>query len=237
MELIKLGDRIFLARDRKAMTQRTLAEALGVRASHLSRWETGKVEPRSDVLVSVASVCEVSLDWLLTGEGRPEIPKASQRAAGYADREPMVLTSRGWVPQGEAASDVGVASSSDAARLPVWLPASSGDPRGLATSQQADGYIVLSREMAPSGVIALRVVDDAMSPAIIKGAVVGVDSTDRKLADNAVFAVWSHSDGLVLRRAVLGAGVLRADNPLYCELGSPSADEVLGRMRWCVQSY
>lgn len=107
-DLKGIGERIFLARDRKGLTQRGLADALGVRPSHMSRWENGRVAPRSGVLVEVARLCGVSLEWLLTGTGRPEQLHAMEQAEDYEGREPMYMTSRGWQSRSRLCADAGI---------------------------------------------------------------------------------------------------------------------------------
>lgn len=46
-----------------------LAEAAGVRAHTVWRWESGKFSPDADNLPLIAAALGVSVDWLLTGEG------------------------------------------------------------------------------------------------------------------------------------------------------------------------
>jgi transcriptional regulator with XRE-family HTH domain len=45
---------------------------MGVLPTHLNRWERGKVAPGWEYLARIAKHCNVTLDWLLTGEGPAE---------------------------------------------------------------------------------------------------------------------------------------------------------------------
>jgi len=69
------GDRIAGARESAGMTQPDLARRLGVRISTLRGWEEDRSEPRANRLSMLSGLLNVSLPWLLSGEGQgPEEP-------------------------------------------------------------------------------------------------------------------------------------------------------------------
>ena len=63
------GDRLAAARDAAGMEPRQLARRLGVRLSTLEGWENDVSEPRANRLSMMAGLLNVSIIWLLTGEG------------------------------------------------------------------------------------------------------------------------------------------------------------------------
>lgn len=63
------GDRLSLAREAQNLTQEQLASRLGLRASTLENWECDRSEPRANKLQMLAGFLNVSMVWLLTGEG------------------------------------------------------------------------------------------------------------------------------------------------------------------------
>ena len=63
------GDRMAGARDATGMTQAQLARRLGVKKATLVGWENDVSEPRANKLSMLAGVLNVSIMWLLTGEG------------------------------------------------------------------------------------------------------------------------------------------------------------------------
>jgi HTH-type transcriptional regulator, cell division transcriptional repressor len=63
------GDRLAAARDHADMTQAMLAKRLGVRLSTLRGWEDDMSEPRANRLSMLAGLLNVSMAWLITGEG------------------------------------------------------------------------------------------------------------------------------------------------------------------------
>lgn len=67
-----LGGRIVYAREAQELTTSQLARRLGIKTETLHDWETDRSEPRSNRLLTLAGVLNVSPTWLLTGAG--EVP-------------------------------------------------------------------------------------------------------------------------------------------------------------------
>ncbi|KIC44859.1 MAG: helix-turn-helix domain-containing protein [Ruegeria sp.] len=63
------GDRLAGAREAAGMTQSDLARRLGVKKSTIVAWENDLSEPRANRLSMMAGMVNVSIMWLLTGEG------------------------------------------------------------------------------------------------------------------------------------------------------------------------
>ena len=53
------------ARELRGLSQRDLADAIGVAPNTLHGYESGKHDPKSELLVKIAAVCGVSVDFLL----------------------------------------------------------------------------------------------------------------------------------------------------------------------------
>lgn len=68
-EAATFGDRVAAAREALGLTQAQLANRLGVRANTLQNWEGDRSEPRANKLQMLAGVLNVSIVWLLTGQG------------------------------------------------------------------------------------------------------------------------------------------------------------------------
>lgn len=63
------GDRLAAARDVCDLNQNALAQKLGVGTKTVEKWENDLSEPRANKLQMLAGVLNVSMRWLLTGEG------------------------------------------------------------------------------------------------------------------------------------------------------------------------
>ena len=68
-EAATFGDRVAAAREAAGMNQSQLARRLGVKKSTLMVWEQDLSEPRANKLSMMAGLLNVSMSWLLTGEG------------------------------------------------------------------------------------------------------------------------------------------------------------------------
>ena len=62
------SERLAKARKEKGFTQSDVAEKLNVSFQAVSLWERGETTPEIDKVVDIASLYQVSIDWLLTGK-------------------------------------------------------------------------------------------------------------------------------------------------------------------------
>ncbi|MEC3863023.1 helix-turn-helix transcriptional regulator [Mesobacterium sp. TK19101] len=63
------GDRVAAAREAAGMTQEQLAKRMGIKLKTLRAWEDDLSEPRANKLSMMAGMLNVSIMWLLNGEG------------------------------------------------------------------------------------------------------------------------------------------------------------------------
>jgi transcriptional regulator with XRE-family HTH domain len=63
------GDRVAAAREALGLSQAQLARRLGVKAQTVASWESDRSEPRANKLQMLAALLNVSMVWLMTGEG------------------------------------------------------------------------------------------------------------------------------------------------------------------------
>ena len=80
------GDRVAAAREQAGMSQNELAKRLGVRPATLRAWEDDLSEPRANRLSILAGLLNVSMMWLINGEG--------EGLAGPVDTSPMTDETR-----------------------------------------------------------------------------------------------------------------------------------------------
>ncbi len=63
------GDRMAGAREACGFSQKQLARHLGVKAKTVHAWEDDLAEPRANRLHMLSGLLNVSMQWLLTGQG------------------------------------------------------------------------------------------------------------------------------------------------------------------------
>ncbi|MGC9368310.1 MAG: helix-turn-helix domain-containing protein [Paracoccaceae bacterium] len=68
-EIATFGDRVAGAREALGLTQSELAKRLGVKLKTVRSWENDLSEPRANKLQMLAGILNVSIMWLLNGEG------------------------------------------------------------------------------------------------------------------------------------------------------------------------
>lgn len=68
-DMATFGDRLAAAREMAEMTQPELARRLGVRLATLRSWEEDLSEPRANRLSMMAGLLNVSMMWLINGQG------------------------------------------------------------------------------------------------------------------------------------------------------------------------
>ena len=92
-ESATFGDRLAGARDAVGLTQEEFARRLGVKLKTVEAWENDMSEPRANRLQMMAGLFNVSIRWLLTGEGvGPEEPEDVEPAQDFND---LLLDLRG----------------------------------------------------------------------------------------------------------------------------------------------
>ncbi len=68
-EQATFGDRVAAAREALALSQEDLAQRMGIKLKTVAAWEEDRAEPRANKLQMLSGVLNVSMRWLLTGEG------------------------------------------------------------------------------------------------------------------------------------------------------------------------
>lgn len=68
-ESATFGDRVQAARISLGLNEQELAHKLGVKLKTVKAWEDDLAEPRANKLQMMAGLMNVSIMWLLTGEG------------------------------------------------------------------------------------------------------------------------------------------------------------------------
>lgn len=88
-DVATFGDRLAGAREAAGLSQEDLAKRLGVRLSSIKAWEDDSSEPRANRLQMMAGMLNVSIRWLLTGEGEGLDGPTDARPLGTEAKEAL----------------------------------------------------------------------------------------------------------------------------------------------------
>ena len=81
IDYVTIGKRISLRRKEISLTQKELAELVGVGDKHISALETGRSVPSLDVFIKIAKVLDSSLDYIVWGISPIKNPMENNKIA------------------------------------------------------------------------------------------------------------------------------------------------------------
>lgn len=222
-----LGERIRHVRESVLnLNQCEFAHDLGFsRIATISDYEKNKRNPDITVLRKIASIGHVTLEWLLTGEGKIsiyDIPK----------------------PAHESLKDSGVSLySPDFTEVKVYDIAAVEGPGKFPGAEPESSFLVPRRDYE-RGSLALRVRGGGMSPTISDGAIVGIDVGNKRPVSGDIYTVWLNFEGVTIKRIFVYPDrvVLKPDNPTFPETAifitkNPGEEFIIGKVAWVYQSF
>jgi phage repressor protein C with HTH and peptisase S24 domain len=213
---MKNGDKLRIARKARGLTQKELADKLGVRQSVISDLETGQLHSwnihAKRLVESLAQPQDYFGAYLETDQ--PVFSDA------LADMPPVVQ-----VPEYDVRLSAGGGFIVDEETTRRTWPL----PRFL---------VVDTLGIAPGGATIQEVIGDSMEPTLSSGDYVLIDFKDQRIGLPGIFAVWD-GDALVCKRLERIPGAdpsevrIKSDNPLHGEYRVlEERVNVVGRVRW-----
>lgn len=221
-----LADRIKAARKHAELTQRSLAEKVGVEQPVISQLETGK-NLRSVHLTKIAQVCRVSPLWLAEGVGSMTQP-AARSSEESASHELELL--------GELSSwDDGDPLDEDDCEVPYFAEVEFSGGNGMTeVIEVANRRLRFScATLRAAGVdkksaAVARVKGRSMERLILDGAAIGFDMSDTSIIDGEIYA-FNHG-GLLRTKYLyrLPQGAVRISS----ENDGEYPDEIMTAEQW-----
>lgn len=226
-----LGNRIKYVRDNiLKINQANFAEKLGFsRIATISDYEKNKRNPDVTTLRKIACLGTVSLDWLLVGDNVEDAPPPNTKLSHYAKRSSST----------KAAPPV---FADKYVSIEVYGIGGIGTSKSFPSSEAIDS-ITIRRSDYSSDTVAVKIVGDSMSPALLDGTIVGIDTSDKQVVSGRLYAVWFKYEGITIKRVFISTDrvILKPDNPTFHEVNIPKIDVssslVIGRVKWAFQRY
>lgn len=250
---MELKDRIKQARKLAKLTQKDLADQIGITQPSLSELETGKSQSTS-YIASIARACGVDPFWLETGSNKMTSDNLAHQVREdkavyrihHNEREetnPALLTH----PEMLAIStwDDTTPLSEDETEVPflreVELAAGSGkyaiEESYTGTKLRFGKSTLRNRGIDPSNIVCVTVKGNSMEPVILDGATVGVDTANTTIVDGKIYAVAIEGELLrvkLLYRLANGQIRIRSYNrdEYEDEIYDKEDIKVIGRVFW-----
>lgn len=204
-------------------TQMELADLLSIRQSSVSDAKRRKSIP-ADWVMKLFEQFGLNPDWLKHGSG------------------PMYLrTDQGYLPvEGplHGVSEEPAVYGSAAAKSQIVPVFSTADDEGAPAASRLN----IPQSFFMPGLLVLRVDFAAMEPFIRKGAYLGVNTEEKRVAAGELYAMRLPYEGLTVKRVFIDAQnkglLLRSEDPAHPELKLPFKDHeksVVGRVNWVLQ--
>lgn len=256
---MKLSDRIKAARKHAGLTQKDLADRVGIAQTAISQLESGKTL-RSSYLLQIAEACGVSPMWLATDMGGMLISKA-QQAFHEEARDQWNAFEEGYNSQLEGedlAGDVGAVPISawddetplddDEVEIPFLreVELSAGGGRTVIEQSTTAKLRFGKRSLRSHNVqfdqaVCVIVSGNSMEPVLPNGSTVGINTGQKSIVDGKMYAL-KHDGQLrvkVLYRLPGGGIRMRSlnnsehpDESYTPEQMAENSIEVIGRVFW-----
>jgi len=236
------SEKIANFRDRLKLSQSEFGKQLGASAMAVSRWERGIQNAPANIFIQLGNLAGDPLCWyfwgcagLRTSDVTRVMPAARRRL--HEDRFPILRVAHAGGP--------GKRRTADFVAIPL-LPVHAGT-LGHAGDKRADLEQVRPEAMLaapidwcpnPKSTICLRVTGDSMSPLILDGYIIAIDTLDvdhEKLVGQIVVA-WSADKGFLVSRLIRfdHTDVLVSDRREHesISLAPESPWRIVGRVLW-----
>jgi transcriptional regulator with XRE-family HTH domain len=235
---------IRVVRRKLSLSQAELAEKLETSAMAISRWERAEFEPSADAYLRLGKLMGDPLCWffwgragLSTADVMRVLPKAGRRLR--QDRIPTVQVVHAGAERmlpAEKESFVAIPL------LPVRAatPGEKGDKVADLDQLKPDAMLAAPAKWCPNpaSTISLTVKGDSMSPLILDGYIIAVDTADTAHDDliGKIVVAWNRDKGLLVSRLIRfdHTEVLVSDHREYVSvsLATESHWRVIGKVLW-----
>ncbi len=219
-----IGKRFAEERKRMGMSQRAIAERIGISLKMISRYEGDKSVPSGDVLAKLAAIGADVL-YILTGKRADGPPaRAGDEPVGRASARHAFA----YLPLYGIEASAGYGTPVEHERVREWL--------AFRTDWLRREFGITS----PEALQLVMVTGDSMEPTLHEGDVVMIDLREHARTPREGLFVVRIGDGVMVKRLQwAGKGRLRltSDNPAYdpieVALNDPSEDvAIIGRVVW-----
>lgn len=197
-----------MRRDRK-LSQEGFGGRVGVSAMAVSRWERGVSEPTGETYIRLGNLADAPLCWffwkragLRLSDITRVLPDARQRTTSNHVFDAQLVSAGSKKKISPEKADLVVIPF-----LPVHAgtPGVQGDQHDL-TDISAESVLAAPRDWCPNpaSTVCLRVKGDSMSPLVLDGYIIAVDTsaTENDNLVGQIVVAWHREQGLLVSRLI-----------------------------------
>ncbi len=223
---MKLSNRIRIAREHAGLTQKELADRVGISQTAVHKLECGRSRS-SRRTVAIAIACDVDPIWLETGQG--------SLTGGHGQPMPLPRSGRDGAAIGAGEGEGGgnyLPGLVSAHRVPLfsWNDVGIKDDEGnLPTAVSADAWVSLAAKINEK-TFALRVFGDTMETEFSEGDIIVVDPALPVVHNRYVVVRIPGEDRATFKQLIVDGGrrYLKPLNPSYPVMEIDRHVEIVG---------
>ena len=193
----------------RKLSQQGFGNRLGVSAMAVSRWERGVAEPTGETYIRLGNLADAPLCWffwkragLRLSDVTRVLPEAHERVTDNRIFDAQFVSAGNKKAAGFKKATLVVIPF-----LPVHAgtPGAQGDTSDL-TDIAAESVLAAPRDWCPNppSTVCLRVKGDSMSPLILDGYIIAVDTSATENDDlvGQIIVAWHKEKGLLVSRMI-----------------------------------
>lgn len=229
--------------------QKVFAEEIEVSIRSLIYYEKDERTPGADVLGRIAKAYNVSLPWLLTGDGEKELPtpRPEEDKSDYWKEHEAALAAREAEKKAKSNTTGGSGCDVDLVCVPRYeARLSAGNGSFITSGEKIDNYAFradwIKKKGSPKSMAILGVDGASMAPEIQDNDIVMIDLSQTEIRPGRIYAVGV-DEAILIKYIDIEPGflILRSENPTYqpirIEMQDKEKISILGRVVWSAREY
>lgn len=211
---MEAGERVKRIRSALGVTQQEFGEFFGFKWSKIRDIESGKQKVTPEFAQAIEKKFSYRFTWILFGQGE-------MREGGGLETPPPVLGDTG-------------------AQMGVHALAGREHPYELFSGPPIEHITLSDRYLDDVHLVKMQ--GQSMEPLIYDGAILGVDYDDRAIVSGKIYAVWTYTEGAVIRKAFSNFDTIefKSENESFPDFSINGKvidlkKVILGRVKWVLQ--
>jgi len=239
-----MGNRIESAMLNQHLNQTTLSEIMKVTPQAVQQWINGKTSPKGKRLEHLSKALNVSVGWLVSGEGEKHPTQLTSTAPSSSSTQGTIKSN--YILGGFDLWDDDTPLRDDEVALPffreVEIAAGSGRNQVIENHGRKLRFskaTLRSKNVDPTKAACVTVSGNSMEPVIPNGTTIGIDASKKEIVNGEIYALDHDGDLRVKMVYRMPGGVIRLrsfnsddwPDELY-SVDDAAKIKIIGRVFW-----